>query len=379
MNMNCTNYTEKNNVCYGTVKRSDILQGNFDELSKKVVEIKLLSNRWLKLKFYCSTPPKSIDIGKTKIPVRCFYPLPKYCYKCLKFNHLVQHCKQELLTCSKCGKATDIDSKLSNAVGKIVLKYHDCSKPKCPNCKPGQNYHAPNSSSCSSLVREKKIVALMVENNISYVEARNTWIDQFSKWTKTQNNSNKVNKLSITPTEIFSINLDSVTEEKHDIEDTLHEEIFDQSENMNFNEMKEDLSNNQSRDDSNNSSSFDLQMMVKNDVVTTYEVQDDWNVVQKKSKKHQPDHQKIARDDTETPQQSDSLTLNKNQLEHVRNLKLGRKYSQKKISCEGILMKDLWPIIRRKLNESDRNYFDFLCKWESAIFSFRNNFINYNY
>lgn len=99
------------------------------------------------------TPPKKLKIGYMVLETRPWYPNPLRCFVCLNFGHIGKSCKSE----KKCGKCGDI--------------YHEeCNnEEKCLNCG---NAHTAFFNGCPAMIKEKAIIKIKVDNNISFWEAR---------------------------------------------------------------------------------------------------------------------------------------------------------------------------------------------------------------
>lgn len=107
------------------------------------------------------TPPKEVKIGYTVLETRPWYPNPMRCFKCLKFGHIGRNCSSEK-KCGKCGN-----------------NYHEeCeNREKCINCG---NEHGAFFNGCPVLKREKEIIKIKVDKNLSFWEARKMIEDQSS-------------------------------------------------------------------------------------------------------------------------------------------------------------------------------------------------------
>ncbi|XP_063416082.1 uncharacterized protein LOC134697728 [Mytilus trossulus] len=108
------------------------------------------------LTFRTPTPPPSITLGCFGIRVDMFIPNPIRCFTCQKFGHGSKQCrgKQRYFKCSDEGhEGTNCHSESS----------------KCVNC--GES-HFSSSRDCPVYLKEKNIIKIKTERNISYPEAK---------------------------------------------------------------------------------------------------------------------------------------------------------------------------------------------------------------
>ncbi|XP_046577580.1 uncharacterized protein LOC124285397 [Haliotis rubra] len=110
--------------------------------------------------FARSTLPASIKAGYLNIGVEVYVPNPLRCYKCQRFGHGSNSCRNSVV-CYRCG-----DNHEST----------DCKKDfRCCNC---DGTHAASSKSCPVWQRESSIMKLKCHNNISYLEAKKLFTTQ---------------------------------------------------------------------------------------------------------------------------------------------------------------------------------------------------------
>ena len=99
--------------------------------------------------------PKTIKAGYLRLAVSQYIPNPLRCFKCQKFGHHKDKCRSKM-TCQICSEEGH-DSR-------------DCGKdPKCVNC---EGKHTSNSKDCPAWKKQKNIIKIKIEKNISFPEAR---------------------------------------------------------------------------------------------------------------------------------------------------------------------------------------------------------------
>ncbi|XP_063427392.1 uncharacterized protein LOC134710906 [Mytilus trossulus] len=108
------------------------------------------------LTFRTPTPPPSITLGCFGIRVDMFIPNPIRCFTCQKFGHGSKQCRGK----QRCFKCSDEGHEGTNC--------HSESS-KCVNC--GES-HFSSSRDCPVYLKEKNIIKIKTERNISYPEAK---------------------------------------------------------------------------------------------------------------------------------------------------------------------------------------------------------------
>ena len=111
--------------------------------------------------------PKECQMGFINCKVEVYVPNPLRCYRCQVFGHHENKCGRQAV-CVNCGEAE-----------------HDtngrCDKPaKCVNCSGN---HPANSRECTAWLKEKKILKIKYEQNISFQDARKQYEDLNEKTT----------------------------------------------------------------------------------------------------------------------------------------------------------------------------------------------------
>ena len=148
------------------------------------------------LTFNTTTVPSNIHIGPYFIKVSTYIPNPVRCFKCQKFGHGKGQCKghENCFRCSEEG--------------------HDgmtCSKTiKCFNCKGA---HMSSSKDCPIYKKEKEILKIKTEKNITYQEARQQHTAFVNSLPSSQNTYASVAKRAFTSTETQTVLTWKVDEE----------------------------------------------------------------------------------------------------------------------------------------------------------------------
>jgi hypothetical protein len=167
---------EKLNQKKGVIKCLDLmyLEDNYilQELaSQNVIDIKRIKKRnningkeeetgTYFLTFGTVNIPEHIFIGYERVKVREFIPDPLRCFKCLKFDHTQNQCKENKI-CGNCGEEEHTDPEKKERCHK---------KPKCTNC--GETDHGSLSRKCKVFENRKELMTIKTQNKISLFEAR---------------------------------------------------------------------------------------------------------------------------------------------------------------------------------------------------------------
>lgn len=107
------------------------------------------------LSFSCCELPTTLKIGYLREPVRPYIPNPLRCFKCQRFGHHRNNCRQSTDACVRCGSRDHSEN--CNA------------DPVCVNCGGG---HEASSRNCTVWQTEKRIMELKVTKNVTYQEAK---------------------------------------------------------------------------------------------------------------------------------------------------------------------------------------------------------------
>lgn len=115
------------------------------------------------LTFKTCSIPESIRIGYNNIHVQEFIPDPFRCYKCFRFGHSAEKCREDTKKCPNCSEDAHCQ-KTDNG------SFEKCNKSsKCVNCSKNHNSFYRN---CDIFKKEKTIQFIRIKNRISYFEAR---------------------------------------------------------------------------------------------------------------------------------------------------------------------------------------------------------------
>lgn len=128
-----------------------------------------------KITFNSRKIPEKLNLGFLRFGVRQFYPLPRGCLVCLRYDHMFRNCPQKdvMSLCRKCGLDVGLDQAESKRLDKRVLRAHTCQvPPRCPNCPQGENEHGSTSPTCQARKKESEIIRMKIDHNLSYGEAR---------------------------------------------------------------------------------------------------------------------------------------------------------------------------------------------------------------
>ena len=107
------------------------------------------------------TPPEVL-VGYVRVKVRPYFPAPMRCFRCLRFGHTRDHCRNR----PACGNCSADDHAAEECSADVS---------KCVNCDASQTPHSSFYPSCPSLKREKEIIAIKVNERISFKEARDKY------------------------------------------------------------------------------------------------------------------------------------------------------------------------------------------------------------
>ena len=138
------------------------LQGENENilLAKRIFRggIEKKPTRLIRIKFNTIHTPDKIFCCSDAYTVTSYTPPPTKCSKCKKFGHLARDCRSSWI-CNRCAMTHD--------------RHHNCEQthptPSCIYCGPG---HSSNDSQCPRYLKEKEIVEISHERNLSFLDAR---------------------------------------------------------------------------------------------------------------------------------------------------------------------------------------------------------------
>ena len=158
------------------------------------------------LTFNSPNLPTVVKIGFMQVKVDVYIPKPLWCYHCQVFGHHENKCGRHAVCCN-CGEP------------KHCGPSGVCDKPaKCVNCSGD---HLANSKQFPQWEKEKKILKIKCENNLSFPEARKQYMQFYTGQTYasavkpgTCNKSTQTDNKSTQTDDIFTEDLKQQTTEK---------------------------------------------------------------------------------------------------------------------------------------------------------------------
>ena len=147
-----------NRVTSDDIKEGMVEQGVTDvrRITVRRDGVTKLTNTYV-LTFNSPNLPTVVKIGFMQVKVDVYIPNPLRCYHCQVFGHHENKCGRHAVCCN-CGKPEH------------CAPSGVCDKPaKCVNCSGN---HPANSKQCPQWEKEKKILKIKCENNLSFPDAR---------------------------------------------------------------------------------------------------------------------------------------------------------------------------------------------------------------
>ena len=86
--------------------------------------------------------PKEVSVGYVKVKVRPFVPSPMRCFRCLRFGHTRERCRNQ----PACGKCSSRDHSSDSCTAETL---------RCVNCDRDQSPHSAFDPSCPAYLAEK--------------------------------------------------------------------------------------------------------------------------------------------------------------------------------------------------------------------------------
>ena len=114
------------------------------------------------LTFNATDVPTDVKVGYHKVNVRKYVPSPMRCYRCHRFGHTSKYCRNREV-CGKCASETHGSDACTS------------QSPRCVNCREDQVPHTSYDRDCPVYIREKEIIAIKCDKNLSFREAREVY------------------------------------------------------------------------------------------------------------------------------------------------------------------------------------------------------------
>ncbi|XP_064465286.1 uncharacterized protein LOC135376727 [Ornithodoros turicata] len=165
----CASLHKTLNTCRGVIAVAELIDVPVEEILENLKEQAVIDVRKLKIRknneyittrnvvltFDRPSLPDKLKVGYLSAEVRPYIPNPLRCFKCNRFGHAADACR-ESSCCARCGQQSH--------------DTNECRGPdSCVNCT---NDHPSYSRSCPKWKLEKEILRIKVIENISYPEAR---------------------------------------------------------------------------------------------------------------------------------------------------------------------------------------------------------------
>ena len=166
------------NSSKGVIRCRELSSCSLDEIkeglsSQGIIDVKRISikrNNEIKTTntyiITCDTPviPSRIKVGYQIVTVDIYVPNPLRCFKCQKYGHHEDRCRNESV-CSKCAETAPQHQE------------NNCPNTnKCANCGAD---HISNSKDCVSWKKEKEIVKIKYSENVSFQDARKIYESRY--------------------------------------------------------------------------------------------------------------------------------------------------------------------------------------------------------
>ena len=103
--------------------------------------------------------PREVPVGYVMVRVRQYVPKPMRCFRCLRFGHTKDYCRNR----PSCGKCAQNDHSGDQCTSETL---------KCVNCPEDPKPHSAFDQKCPALLREREVLALKYNERISFREAR---------------------------------------------------------------------------------------------------------------------------------------------------------------------------------------------------------------
>lgn len=148
---------------------SPVLVKSIKRRMKKVEDegqIKFVKRQHILISFEGNLIPPEIRIDCVVFPVEIFYGTVTQCFKCYRYGHISKQCRSTVNICRNCTKPNE--------------ENHVCTKDDsyCIHCKVLG--HPSSSKKCPSFEKQKRIKKIMIDNNLTFIEAKEFCETSFS-------------------------------------------------------------------------------------------------------------------------------------------------------------------------------------------------------
>lgn len=159
-----TNYLKSNIISNVNILELQRMQRKTEKEGKEIY----VPKQTIIITFEGNTLPNEVVINSVMFPVELFYGKVTQCYFCLKYGHISKQCRSTNSLCISCGK--------------LKSENHTCLETDtfCIHCKT--NDHNSVSKKCAFFEKQKKIKKIMVENNVTFNEAKEYCDNSFANF-----------------------------------------------------------------------------------------------------------------------------------------------------------------------------------------------------
>ena len=128
----------------------------------------LVPTRNIVLHFNQLELPREVTVGYVRVKVRPYVPSPMRCFRCLRFGHTRERCRNQ----PACGKCTSSKHTGDSCTSETL---------KCVNCAADQSPHSAFDPNCPAYLAEKEIIGIKVTQRLSFREARDLYMASHPK------------------------------------------------------------------------------------------------------------------------------------------------------------------------------------------------------
>ena len=134
----------------------------------------------MSLTFEGNVLPSHVVINSVIFIVEPYIQRVIQCFKCLRYGHVANQCRNTKTLCTKCGEEKKEE--------------HTCNEAFCLNCK--NNTHQTTSKTCPQYIEQQQIKKYMAEHNSSFLEAKQNLNRSTSRIVQVKNRYEPLNILS---------------------------------------------------------------------------------------------------------------------------------------------------------------------------------------